>query len=181
MRHSSHYTRTAIGLHWIVALLIFATFGLGWFMTDIADASQTKMQYYAWHKWLGITVFLLAVIRVLWRSFHQPPPQAQSIPKIQQLAAKIVHWMLYILILIVPLSGYFYTLAAGSPVVYLGIIPLPILIQPDVQLAHTLKELHEILVYTMVALVGLHLVAALKHHIFDGDNTLAKMLPFLGK
>lgn len=181
MRHSSHYTRTAIGLHWIVALLIFATFGLGWFMTDIADASGSKMQYYAWHKWLGVTVFLVAVMRVLWRSFNQPPPLAENISKLQQLAAKIVHWLLYILILIVPLSGYFYSLAAGFAVVYLGIIPLPVLIQPDTQLAHTLKELHEILVYTMVALVVLHLMAALKHHIFDGDNTLAKMLPFLEK
>ena len=106
---------------------------------------------------------------------------SENISKLQQLAAKIVHWLLYILILIVPLSGYFYSLAAGSAVVYLGIIPLPVLIQPDTQLAHTLKELHEILVYTMVALVVLHLMAALKHHIFDGDNTLAKMLPFLEK
>lgn len=181
MSTSSHYTRTAIGLHWIMALLIIAAFGLGWFMTDIPGFSMAKLKYYSWHKWLGVTVFMLAVIRVLWRMLNPPPALDASISKIQQLAAHILHWILYFLIFAVPLSGYFYSLAAGFPVVYLGIIPLPVLIQADFQLAESLKELHEILTYSMAILVLAHVAAALKHHVIDRDNTLSRMLPFLRK
>lgn len=181
MSTSSHYTRTAIGLHWIMALLIIAAFGLGWFMTDIPGFSMAKLKYYSWHKWLGVTVFMLAVIRVLWRMLNPPPALADSISKVQQLAAHVLHWILYILLFAVPLSGYFYSLAAGFPVVYLGIIPLPVLIQPDFQLAESLKELHEILTYSMAILVLAHVAAALKHHVIDRDNTLSRMLPFLRK
>lgn len=181
MSTSSHYTRTAIGLHWIMALLIIAAFGLGWFMTDIPGFSMMKLKYYSWHKWLGVTVFMLAVIRVLWRMLNPPPALDASISRIQQLAAHILHWILYFLIFAVPLSGYFYSLAAGFPVVYLGIIPLPVLIQADFQLAESLKELHEILTYCMAILVLAHVAAALKHHVIDRDNTLSRMLPFLRK
>jgi cytochrome b561 len=181
MSASTQYTRTAIGLHWVVALLIFAAFGLGWFMTDIPGFTMAKLKYYNWHKWLGVTVFLLAVIRLLWRFFHMPPPLANSIAKWQQLAASVVHWALYILIFAIPLSGYFYSLASGFPIVYLGLVPLPVLIQPNADLAHTLKEVHELLNYSLVLLLLAHVGAALKHHVIDKDGTLARMLPFLKK
>lgn len=181
MSASTQYTRTAIGLHWVVALLIFAAFGLGWFMTDIPGFTMAKLKYYNWHKWLGVTVFFLAVIRLLWRFFHMPPPLANSIAKWQQLAASVVHWALYILIFAIPLSGYFYSLASGFPIVYLGLVPLPVLIQPNADLAHTLKEVHELLNYSLVLLLLAHVGAALKHHVIDKDGTLARMLPFLKK
>lgn len=181
MSASTQYTRTAIGLHWVVALLIFAAFGLGWFMTDIPGFTMAKLKYYNWHKWLGVTVFFLAVIRLLWRFFHMPPPLANSIAKWQQLAASVVHWALYILIFAIPLSGYFYSLASGFPIVYLGLVPLPVLIQPNADLAHTLKEVHELFNYSLVLLLLAHVGAALKHHVIDKDGTLARMLPFLKK
>lgn len=178
--NNTEYTHTAIGLHWIIALLIFATFGLGWFMSDL-PFSVAKINYINWHKWMGVTVFLLAVIRLLWRFLHTPPALANSIPKWQQLAAHAVHWGLYILIFAIPLSGYFYSMAAGFPVVYLKLVPLPVLIQPNPELAHTLKEVHELLNYSLVVLLLAHVGAALKHHVIDKDGTLARMLPFLKK
>jgi cytochrome b561 len=181
MSASQQYTRTAIGLHWIIALLIFATFGLGWFMTDIPGFSMAKLKYYSWHKWLGVTVFALAVFRVLWRFLNQPPALDASISKLQQWAAHITHWILYFLIFAVPLSGYFYSLAAGFPVVYLGLVPLPVLMQANFELVEPLKSLHQFLTYSMAILVLLHIAAALKHHVIDGDNTLTRMLPFLRK
>ncbi|RYZ98009.1 MAG: cytochrome b [Moraxellaceae bacterium] len=175
------YTRTAVGLHWIIALLIFAAFGLGWLMTDIPGFTMTKLKYYSWHKWLGITVFLLAVIRLLWRFFHVPPAWAGQIPLWQQWAAHAVHWALYALIFAIPLSGYFYSLAAGVPVVYLGLVPMPVLLEPNIALANPLKQLHVVLNYSLVALLLAHVGAALKHQWIDRDGTLARMLPFLNK
>ena len=177
---AQNYTRTAIGLHWIVALLVIAAFLLGFVMTDM-PFSMTQLKYYSWHKWLGVTVFLLAIVRVGWRLSHPAPPLIATIPKSQQLLAEAVHYLLYFLIFAAPVSGYLYSLAAGFPVVYLGIIPLPVLIAPDPELAHTLNTMHGLLVYTMAGLVGLHVLGALKHYVIDRDETLARMLPFLRK
>lgn len=181
MSSTQQYTKTAIGLHWIIALLIVAAFGLGWIMTDIPGFSVIKLKYYSWHKWIGVTVFALAVIRVLWRMTHPAPALPNSIPQWQQKASHILHWVLYALIFIAPLSGYFYSLAAGFPVVYLGIVPLPVFIDPNPALAGQLKELHEAAVTLMAWLVGLHVLAALKHHFIDKDGVLIRMLPFLRK
>ena len=175
-----NYTRTAIGLHWIVAFLVIAAFLLGFVMTDM-PFSMTKLKYYSWHKWLGVTVFLLAIVRVGWRITHPAPPLIATIPKSQQLLAEAVHYLLYFLIFAAPVSGYLYSLAAGFPVVYLGIIPLPVLISPDPVVAQTLNTTHGLLVYTMAGLVGLHVLGALKHYVIDRDETLARMLPFLRK
>ncbi|AXI03186.1 cytochrome b [Aquirhabdus parva] len=176
---AQQYTRTAIGLHWIIALLIFAAFGLGWVMTDIPGFTMMKLKYYSWHKWLGVTVFALAFVRVFWRLTHPAPAMIATIPRGQQLIASGVHWLLYFLIFAVPLSGYFYSLAAGFPIVYLGIIPIPSLIDRNLEIADTLKTIHVVLDYTMAGLVGLHILGALKHHIIDRDATLTRMLPFL--
>jgi cytochrome b561 len=161
---AQNYTRTALGLHWIVALLIFATFGL---------------KYISYHKWLGVTVFIFAVLRVVWRLTHAAPALEESLSRFEKFAANAVHHVLYVLIFAVPLSGYFYSLAAGFPVVYLGVLPLPVFIEPNVALADTLKSLHQVLVYTMAGIVGLHVAGALKHYLIDHDGTLARMLPFL--
>lgn len=175
----ARYGATAIGLHWIVALLIFAAFGLGLYMTDIPGFTPTKLKLYSWHKWLGVTVFALAVLRVLWRLTHAAPAPAAGMPAWQAGAAKAAHWLLYLLILVVPVTGYLYSLAAGVPVVYLGVWALPQLIEPNDALKETLKLAHVWLNYLMAAIVVLHAAAALKHQWLDRDGTLGRMLPFL--
>ena len=97
----------------------------------------------------------------------------------QQKAAAALHSLLYILIIVIPLSGYFYSLAAGVPVVYLGIVPLPVFIGPDPELKLILKQVHYALNMSLLAAVVLHIAAALKHQFLDKDNELRKMLPFL--
>ena len=175
---AQQYTKTAIGIHWIVAILIFATFGLGLIISEMSF-SPTSLRYISYHKWLGVTVFIFAVLRVLWRLTHRPPALEASLSRFEKFAANAAHHLLYILIFAVPLSGYFYSLAAGFPIVYLGIIPIPSLIEPHPYIAETLKEVHGVLVYTMAGLVGLHVAGALKHYVIDRDGTLARMLPFL--
>jgi cytochrome b561 len=171
------YTNTAILLHWLIALLIVSGFTLGLVMTDIPGLTPTKLSYYAWHKWIGVSVLFLACVRLLWRLKNGAPAYPASMPQWQKQAARSLHAILYVLMFAVPLSGYFYTLAAGVPVVYLKLIPLPVLIDPNPALKPVLKAVHFWLVMGMATLVGAHVLAALKHLFIDRDGITQRMLP----
>lgn len=173
------YTRTAIALHWLIALLIVCGFALGWVMTSIPGFTPAKLKYYSWHKWIGVTVFAIAIVRVLWRATHVPPPMPTGMPAWQRAGAHAVHGLLYVLMLVIPVTGYLYSSAANIPVVYLGLVPLPRLIDPDPALKETLKTAHVLLNYGLLALVAAHVAAAVKHQWFDRDGVLSRMLPFL--
>lgn len=176
-RAASGYTRTAIVLHWLVAALIVAAFGLGLYMVDL-KLSPAKLKLYSWHKWLGVTIWLLVVARLLWRATHKPP----ALPAMagwQRAAAHVTHVALYVLLLAIPVSGWMFSSASGFPVVYLGVLQLPDLVAKDKALAGVLKEVHETLNWTLFAIVILHVVAAVKHHIVDRDAVLHRMLPLL--
>ncbi|MFZ6813939.1 cytochrome b [Undibacterium sp. Rencai35W] len=170
------YPLASIAFHWLIALLIAAAFTLGTIMTDM-KISPTKLQYYSWHKWLGVTVLGLVALRLLTRLLSQAPTYPNSMPEWQKKIASLTHGVLYLLMFAVPLSGYFYTSAAGYPVVYLGLIQLPTIIGPNPELKPVLKELHELLTNVLLVLVILHVVAALKHHFIDKDGLLQRMLP----
>ena len=171
------YSRITILLHWVIALLILAAFGLGFVMTDIPGITPTKLKYFSWHKWVGITVLFLAAIRLIWRLKHPAPPYQHLMPRWQLLISGLAHGALYILMFAVPLSGYFYSLAAGVPVVYLGVLPLPVLIDADPVLKPVLKELHLTLTYLLLTLISLHVLAVIKHQFIDKDNIIKRMLP----
>jgi cytochrome b561 len=173
------YTRTAIALHWLIALLIVCGFALGWVMTDIPGFTPAKLRYFSWHKWIGVTVFALAVLRILWRATHAAPLMPRRMALWQRGAAHFVHLLLYVLMIAIPASGYLYSSAANVPVVYLGLIPLPRLIAPDPHLKELLKAVHIALNYTLLVLVALHILGALKHQWLDRDGLLSRMLPFL--
>lgn len=176
---SDSYTRTAIALHWLIALLIICGFGLGWVMTDIPGFTPTKLRYFSWHKWIGVTVFGLVVLRILWRATHDAPPLPRRMPAWQRVAANMVHVALYVLMVAIPVSGYLYSSAANVPVVYLGLVPLPRLIAPDPVLKVVLKNIHITLNYTLLVLFVLHVAAALKHQFMDRDGLLSRMIPFI--
>jgi cytochrome b561 len=171
------YSHTAILLHWLIALLIIGSFTLGLVMTDIPGITPTKLKYYSWHKWAGVTILALATLRVLWRLSHRAPAYPTSMPRWEQSAAHHLHSLLYVLMFAVPLSGYFYTLAAGVPVVYFGMVELPVLIAPNPELKPVLKGLHYWLNMGLAAAVGLHIAAALKHLVIDRDGVIKRMLP----
>jgi cytochrome b561 len=178
---SSRYTAPAITLHWLIALLIFAGFGLGLIMTDIPGLTPTKLRYYSYHKWIGITVFLLVVVRVIWRLTHRPPPLLPPMSRWQRISANAVHMTLYGLMLVIPLAGYLYSYAAGVPVVYFGLVELPPLITPDPAYKDLFKYTHVFLNYVMAALVIIHILAALWHQFVQRDNLLLRILPRIGK
>jgi cytochrome b561 len=171
------YTPTAMLFHWLIAALIIGTFSLGLVMTDIPGLTPTKLKYFSWHKWAGVTVLALATLRLLWRLKNTPPVYPAAMPAWQQSAAQRLHLLLYVLIFAVPLSGYFYTLASGVPVVYFGLFKLPVLIAPNPELKPVLKEVHFWLNMLLAGAVGLHVAAALKHLFIDRDGVMQRMLP----
>ncbi|MES2238042.1 MAG: cytochrome b [Pseudomonadota bacterium] len=172
---STTYTGTAIAFHWLIALLILAVFPLGVYMHEL-PLSPTKLQLYSYHKWLGITVLMLAILRVLWRASHRPPALPASLPRWQQIATHAVHHSLYFLLVLIPLSGWLMSSAKGFQTVWFGVFPLPDLVTKDKALGDLLQEVHEVLNFTLLGLVSLHILAALKHHFINRDGIFMRML-----
>jgi len=173
------YSSTAIALHWLIAALMVSGFTLGWVMTSIHGITPAKLRYVSWHKWIGVTVFALATVRILWRATHRAPALPRSMPRWQRAGAHLGHALLYVLMIAIPVTGYLFSVASNVPVVYLGIVPLPRLIAPDPTLKVIFKTAHLILNYSLAVLVVVHVGAALKHQWVDRDGLLARMLPFL--
>lgn len=171
----SRYTGVAIGFHWLLALMIIVSFSVGWYMSDLS-MSPTRLKLFNWHKWAGITILALSALRLLWRLTHRPPPDVPG-PRWQQRMAHLTHWALYALFFLVPLAGWAYSSAAGFPVVWFGVLPLPDFVSPDKALAEVMKERHEVLAWTLGVLVLLHIGAAVKHHFFDRDGLINRMRP----
>lgn len=174
----AEYTRTAIGLHWIAAVLILGNLAFGLYMVDL-PLSPAKLRYYSWHKWAGVTIFLLSALRMLWRLRQPAPALPAAMPDWQRKVAASSHHVLYVFFFAAPLSGWLFSSAAGFPTVYFGVLQLPDLVGKNPELADVLKVIHRVANYALAALVVLHVVAAVKHHLVDRDEVLARMLPFL--
>ena len=162
-------------LHWLTAALVVANLALGVSMVPL-PLSPRKLQWYMWHKWIGITVFLVTAARLAWRGRRRPPPLL-PMPDWQRRAATVSHALMYVLVAVIPLSGWLYSSSTGVQVVYLGLFPLPDVVPKDRALATVLKWIHFGLNSTLFAVVCLHVAAALKHGFADRDGTLSRMLP----
>lgn len=170
------YSGVAIALHWTGALLVFCGFALGLFMTGL-PLTPSKLRYYAWHKWIGITIFLVAAARLAWRMRRPAPPFPAAMPAWQARAAFAVHILLYVLMIAIPVSGWLYSSATGVSVSYLNLVPLPNLVAKDKALASVLLTVHQSLNATLALLVIGHIGATIKHQWIDRDGTLSRMLP----
>lgn len=169
-----HWGRTHRVLHWTTALLVLALAGLGLWMTELAP-SLFKLKVYALHKSLGLTVLGLTVLRLGWLVLGGRPRPVPG-PRWQQRLALASHVGLYGLLLLVPLSGWWYNSTAGFPLRWFGLGPLPALGAADAVLKPIARDRHEWLFYALAALVLLHVAAALWHHLHRRDATLARML-----
>ena len=176
----ARYSLTAIVLHWVLGWAIVGRFGVGLYMTDL-PFSPTRLKLYNWHKWAGITLLALAVVRLLWRMTHRPPPLpsaiADAMPAWQRWAHHGTHHALYALFFVVPLIGWAYSSAAGFPIVVFGVLPLPDFVPVDKALSELIKPFHEISAFALVGLAGLHIAAAIKHQWIDKDGLIGRMLP----
>jgi len=174
---SNRYTSVAIGLHWLMAVLLMSLFAVGIYMHEL-PLSPWKLQIYSWHKWAGVTAFLLVLARLAWRFTHKPPALPLNMPRSAELAAHIGHTLLYLLMIAIPLTGWLMSSAKGFQTVYFGILPIPDLLARNRELGNILREVHEILNFILIAIVTGHAGAALKHHFIDKDDVLTRMLPF---
>lgn len=176
----ARYTGIAIGLHWLIAFAIIGTFSVGLYMHDLPLSPQ-KLKIYSWHKWAGVTIFMCVVLRLFWRLTHRPPELPAAMPAWQRKVAEATHLLLYGLMFAVPLSGWLMSSAKGFQTVWFGILPLPDLLEKNKDMGDLLQQAHVLLNFSMAALVGAHLGAALKHHFIDRDDILARMIPLLAR
>ena len=176
---SSRYGAVAIAFHWLLALAIAASFGVGLYMADL-PFSIARLKLINYHKWAGITILALSALRLLWRLTHQPPPMSSRVqaamPPWQQRAAQLSHGLMYVLFFAVPLLGWTYSSAAGLPVVWFGVLPLPDFVPVDKEMAkELLKPLHAYAAFTLAAVVLVHVAAAFKHQFIDRDDLMSRM------
>jgi cytochrome b561 len=177
---AARYSRTAIALHWLLALMIIGSFAVGTYMVDLPFSVQ-RLKLYNWHKWAGVVVLTLSFVRLAWRLTHRPPALpaavAAAMPAWQHWAHHGTHGALYALFFAVPLLGWAYSSAAGFPIVLFGVLPLPDFMPVDKALAEVIKPFHKYAAYSLAALVLLHVAAALKHQFIDRAGLLTRMLP----
>ncbi len=166
----------AKSFHWITALLVIGMLCAGLYMTGLENSPQ-KFQIYGLHKSIGVTILLIVVLRILWKSVTVRPEELATHKKWERALARLVHFFLYFAILTMPLSGWAMSSAKNFPVSVFGLFTLPNIVGPNPGLAGLLAEYHEILAWALMGAIGLHFAGAIKHHIIDRDETLRRMLP----
>jgi cytochrome b561 len=169
------YDAGSRAIHWLTFLAVTAAFGIAWRM-DSLPFSPLRIKMFNWHKWAGVTVLVLTLARIAWR-LYKPAPPPVAMPAWQRISAKALHGLLYLALLAQPLTGWAHSNASGYPVVWFGVLPLPNLVAKDKALSNTFESAHAAIGTAILVLLGLHVLAALKHHFVDRDDTLRRMLP----
>ena len=173
------YTGVAILLHWLIALLVFALVGLGWYMVDIPKNTPERSYFYNLHKSIGVTTFFFILVRVVWRLTHVPPRLPESLRAWEATVATWSHRVLYACLLVMPLSGYIASNFTKFGVKYFG-IEFPPWGPEDKTLYGIFNSIHVFTSYLFVAVIALHVAGAFKHLILDKDAVFRRMLPGRG-
>lgn len=191
MKPGDRYTNVAVVLHWLIAFMVIGQLAGGFYMHNLPDEQASlKFQLFQLHKSFGVTVLMLTLVRIGWRLTHKPPPLPAEMPAWERLAARGAHAGFYALLLALPLVGWAVVSAsplADSVQTYLfGIVHWPHLpffkeVADRKELAHDIAEIHELLAFAMIGLIGVHVAAALKHQFVNKDEVLGHMLPFVRK
>ncbi len=197
MNHSATgYTKTAKVLHWLIAIGIFFMFALGWYMSDLPKEAPKQMAYdlfdlgiYTWnlaeeisprtfyynlHKSIGVTIFALILIRILWRITHKPPTLLASYKEIERKIASSAHHLLYLLMVVLPVSGIIMAVYSKYGIKWFGMDFIGGL--DNKPLRELFKSVHEIIGLIILAVIIVHILGALKHKFIDKDETLSRML-----
>jgi len=173
------YSRTAIALHWSIALLILLNVPLGLFNEEIETASGASPMWL--HKSIGLTVLLLSIARLAWRATHRPPPLPGSVIGWRATGSRIVHHLLYALMIFVPLTGWLRSSAGPYALTWFALFDVPKFpIEAASAEARIFARGHELLAWAMLAAAALHVAAALHHHFVLRDRVLTRMLPRMG-
>ena len=177
---ATRYDPVAVSLHWTIAVLILCMLPLGFFMGDLPIS--IRFDAYAVHKSIGITILALSLFRLIWRFLNPPPLLPTGMSALEVFLAKAAHWGLYFLMIAMPLTGWLMVSASKKyPTVYFWMgevpfIPMPVGLDGKAT-SHLFGGYHYWLAYGAIALITLHVVAALKHHFVNRDAVLRRMLP----
>jgi cytochrome b561 len=173
---AKHYGLISILIHWLVALVVFGLFGLGFWMVELTYYDEWYKTGPALHESIGICLFAVMLFRVYWRVSQVQPAPLSTHTKLEQKSGHLVHWLLYVLIFIIMTSGYMISTADERGIEVFGLFEVPgfgSLVENQEDIAGLI---HQYLAYFMMGLVSLHAAGALKHHFIDKDKTLTRML-----
>jgi cytochrome b561 len=171
------YTKTAIALHWLIALTVLGLIGWGWWMQTIPKLpAGPRVDAFNLHKSIGLTVLLLMLVRIAWRARHRPPPFT-PMPRWQAHLASAVHWLLYICLVVQPLSGYLGSAFSGYPVRFFGVV-LPAWASKSDALKDAFSTLHLVNSWVLVGALVLHVAGTIKHALIEGDRSFRRMWPW---
>jgi cytochrome b561 len=172
------YTVTAQALHWVVAALMFLVVPIAWVMMNMEHAAKLRDTLYMLHKSIGLTILLLVAVRLAWRAAHPAPPLPGNFGRVQSGLAFASHWLLYLVLLGMPISGYLLSNAGGYPVALFGTFEVPNVVPHSRSLAEAADWVHVAIGQWLVyALVLLHIAATVFHAAVRRDGVLARMLP----
>ncbi|MBX2834289.1 MAG: cytochrome b/b6 domain-containing protein [Micavibrio sp.] len=170
----TQFGSVARALHWSIALLILSLLCVGFYMIGM-EFSPLKLQIYSIHKSFGLIVLLLGIARIIWKSINPRPNHLASHTKFERLAAGLMHILLYVGIIVMPLSGWIMSSAGEYPASFFGLFDIPHLTAKNEHLYERMKDIHELSAYAIIAAVGLHYLGAVKHHLIDRNDTLRRM------
>jgi len=174
---TNRYGAVAKFLHWGIVILIIAQYVLAEAAEELEDGPD-KLATIANHKSVGMLILLLALARIGWKLANRGLPQPVPLPRPQRIAAAAGHGLLYLLLLVLPFSGWMMSTAAGYPTAFFGLFEFPMLMGENHDLHEALEDVHETLFNAVVVVAALHALAAVFHHVWMKDDTLRRMLPF---
>jgi cytochrome b561 len=169
----SKYDPFARLLHWLIVLLLIAQYVVAWTMPGIHRGTK-PVGLIVWHLELGVAIVAVMVVRLAWR-FMRPEPEAADGSPLMQQVARLTHGLLYLLLVVQPLLGWVNASSRGWPLTLFGAVPLPALASEGSAIGHLCGDLHSLLAWCMLGLIGLHVAAALYHHFLLRDNLLKRM------
>jgi cytochrome b561 len=171
------YTPLARVLHWLTALAVIGLVCLGLWMVGL-PLGLTKLYAFAWHKWIGLTVLVLTLVRLGWRARHPPPALPATVTPWERALAPRAHLLLLALLLVLPVSGWLMSSAGGVKVIWFGALPMPDLVPRDPRLFVVLRTLHHWLAFTLIGVLALHVGAVVRHDVLRRDGVFRRMSPF---
>jgi cytochrome b561 len=171
------YDPVARSLHWLVAGLAVLVVAFGWAIPGAPRGSESREWLMLLHRSVGLLILALIVLRIGWRITHPPPPLPAGFPRIEALAAHIDHALLYVLFLVMPLSGYINAASAGHAVSFFGLVEIPPLLPADPRVSQVAVAVHRVGHFVIYALVAVHVIGALMHLAWRRYPILERMLP----
>lgn len=170
------YDGVAQGFHWLILALLAAQFAIAWTMPDITKTTPAA-GLVAWHLSVGATILFVMLLRLAWRLTHTPPPPPGDLPGPLRLLSRLTHWLLYAILIVLPVLGWINASSRGYPVRLFGVVPLPQLVPTGDPFGHAMGDVHANVALVLLAVVALHVTGALFHAVVKRDGVVSRMLP----